>query len=271
MRKGLTVAFILFLLISCTVAPEFEVVQNCLETLELEGEDPCGENTVCGADGACHPCGEMGELCCAGNSCGDGQVCGADGVCASCGGDEAPCCSDDVCETERICDNDGFCRHCGNDQERCCEGDICFEPNFCDPDGFCRSCGAEGETCCTGNACEEWHFCDAGICVKCGGEFEIICPESGCARWFMPIRCPEDGCAGYVNDLDGRCVNPFKMFANVDVSICENLSEEQKDWCTWHAAYFGHNLDLCEKIGWQKMKDICLKGLDPDNYATFRY
>jgi hypothetical protein len=124
-------------------------------------------------------------------------------------------------------------------------------------------CGYGGSPCCPGDVCREWHFCGSdSTCQACGGLDET--------------SCPGEACRGWLTYLGGQCVNPFALDPGTDIAICEAAEEggadkSDRDWCYWHAAYAKGNLDLCQSIEWDAMREKCTEGEDPDDYYVISF
>ena len=157
-----------------------------------------------GADVNATPvCGQLGTLCCDGNSCTGGGccvlgicmaqgstcatlggVCSA-GSCGNCGSPGQSCCGANpatgVCTSSGTICSAGTCTTCGELGKRCCASasggaGTCNGPNAtCSGDNLCVACGTPGSSCCPGNQCDSPGCCYNNVCTAEGS----TCGASG--------------------------------------------------------------------------------------------
>ena len=296
MHKLLIGVFVSVLLVSCNTVEAGERGRPCLEegrcahdylicgpdeiciVCGQKADQPCCQGGTCESgfecsqDNTCSPCGAINEKCCEGASCEGYAYCGEDGVCHHCGVTGEICCPGSECYFGASCGSDGRCYDCGGPDEPCCEGNICLENALkpwqeyaCSPDGICQECGGMDELCCAGQTCSEWYDCSPeGTCQSCGNLDGEPCPGSVCRDWFVAYA--------------GECTIPFYVDHTTDASVCEKASKPStysgtgdSNWCYWYAAFFTHDLRLCERIGWDEMQAKCKDGKNPEDYWTLTY
>ena len=168
----------------------------------LDAPMPLIDSPILGPDTAADapsPCGELGALCCDGESCSEG-VCLSTGPAAGrcevegCGTSGDPCCvAGSECRTGLAC-ADGVCDNptCGAPGQPCCGTDCDFTSDqyFC-ISGTCFDCGEVEEACCAGALpCLGSLSCVAGTCKTpvCGMPGMICCPGDVCSGAFECVR-----------------------------------------------------------------------------------
>jgi hypothetical protein len=218
----------------------------------------CREQHICGADGICAACGWHQTACCEGDICVEGKACGEDGLCHMCGGSGDICCEGHICNQGYTCNSDNECEACGFINRPCCDQGVCNEGYVCGDDNICASCGWADSSCCPGNTCKEGYVCtEANLCESCGGLGQLVCDENLCKGWFAPD--------------EGFCADPFEADVTTDTGICERAEQGDSErhyraWCYWYAAFSKGNASLCAKIEWDKMREVCEGGEDPNDY-----
>lgn len=262
MKKTLFLGLIIFL-ISCSKVG-FEG-GKCL------GGGKCAENNlICSVSGSCESCGQADQMCCKGNLCNENTTCGSNNICEFCGEEGEACCKDSCRSLYNVCSSQGICAPCGNIDEPCCEGedfqgcefgtcniDHTCQTEICDDKGKCTGCGNKDQTCCKGETCGTGFVCgESNICKSCGKPMVPACADGKCDGWWQ--------------NINGVCENPFKDNPNTDLLICKQADPGQKktqqDSCFWYAAFYTKDKTICEMIQWEKMKILCQKMENPNNY-----
>lgn len=266
----------------------------------LEGGTCAQTNLICNQQNICELCGKNHKPCCSGNACPNGLTCTEAGYCETCGGVGQPCCGGTECQTGLRCDSDHTCQYCGILGNPCCEGGKCDDLSVCDFQNMCQPCGMQGEPCCTsGNylcyegACVadqtcQTEICDAaGNCSECGILTQPCCEGDTChvgyicgannqcenCGWRGDSVCADGTCAGYLQNVNGTCLDPFKANPTANVSLCEKAEPgyrniTDRDWCYWYAAFYKKDATICSKIVWATMKEKCQQMANPDDYSV---
>lgn len=176
----------------------------------------CGEGAVCD-DGACIPCGQVGEACCARDTCASGNACDGGECVVGC---REECRANGASE----CAGGGAVQVCGEH-----DGDPCLEWRVDDcPDGEVCAAGACGPP-----ACDDECAPDALRCAPDGEAVERCgqCDADGCRDWCEPVaceahfRCEDAACACDEEVADLPDVFPGARQADLDDSGVSVLVE----------------------------------------------
>jgi hypothetical protein len=78
-------------------------------------------------------------------------------------------------------------------------------------------------------------------------------------------------CKGWYMPHEGICKNPFEVDVSTVLTICEQsepgeVERHYRDWCYWYAAFWKEDITICASIEWEKMRDVCERGANPEDY-----